>query len=62
MSINPNNRQKGPIINNQFNKPIMNINDGRNTFTNNINVKKLVNYYINKFMKNSFIELNVNGK
>jgi serine/threonine protein phosphatase PrpC len=42
-SINPNNRQKGPIINNQFNKPIMNINDGRNTFTNNINVKKLVN-------------------
>ena len=42
-SINPNSRQKVPIINNQFNKPIMNINDGRNTFTNNINVKKLVN-------------------
>ena len=42
-SRNPNNRQKGPIINNQLNKPIMNINDGRNTFTNNINVKKLVN-------------------
>ena len=38
-----NNKQNEPVINNQLNKPIMSIKEPRNKFSNNINVKKLVN-------------------